>query len=220
MRVMAFNGSPRRNWNTGMLLERALEGAAARGAETTLVQLYDLDYQGCRSCFGCKTLGGKAYGRCALKDELTPVLDQVLQADALLLGSPVYFWAVTGEMKSFLERLLFPYYRYVTEANPVQTLFPRRIRTGFIYTLGAPESRMREFGYDKAIELNQMFLARVFGASEAMISCDTTQFSDYSRIDQDRFDPAAKAAHRERQFPLDCAQAFAMGARMAAPAGN
>jgi len=216
MRVMAFNGSPRRNWNTGMLLERALEGAAARGAETTLVQLYDLDYQGCRSCFGCKTLGGKAYGRCALKDELTPVLDQILQADALLLGSPVYFWAVTGEMKSFLERLLFPYYRYVTEANPVQTLFPRRIRTGFIYTLGAPEARLRECGYDRAIELNQTFLTRVFGPSEAMVSCDTYQFDDYARIDQDRFDVAQKAARRQEVFPQDCQRAFELGGRLAA----
>jgi len=220
MRVIGFNGSPRKTWNTSTLLEKALEGAASRGAETELVHLYDLAFQGCRSCFGCKTKGGKSFGKCAMDDGLTPVLDRAKQADALLLASPVYFWAVTGEMKSFLERLMFPYYRYVKPEDPAQSLFPRAIRTGFIYTLGAPESRMREFGYDKAIELNQMFLARVFGASEAMISCDTTQFSDYSRIDQDRFDPAAKAAHRERQFPLDCAQAFAMGARMAAPAGN
>jgi multimeric flavodoxin WrbA len=149
-----------------------------------------------------------------MTDGLSPILDRVRQADALLLASPIYFWAVTGEMKSFLERLLFPYYRYVRPEDPAQSLFPRAIRTGFIYTMGAPEQRMHEFGYEKAIELNQMFLARVFGASEAMVSCDTSQFSDYSLIDQDRFDPAAKAAHRERQFPLDCRQAYAMGERM------
>jgi hypothetical protein len=71
---------------------------------------------------------------------------------------------------------------------------------------------MQETGYRKAIELNQAFLARAFGASESMVSCDTLQFSDYSAIDQDRFDVAAKAAQRERQFPKDCAQAYAMGA--------
>jgi len=215
MKVIAFNGSPRKTWNTSMLLEKALEGAAVQGAETALIHLYDLEYQGCKSCFGCKTKGGKSYGRCAGLDDLTPVLAQVLQADAILLGSPIYFWAVTGEMKSFLERLIFPYYRYVQADDPTPTLFPRSIRTGFIYTMGAPEERMQEFGYAKAIELNQMFLARTFGSSEYLLSFDTYQFSDYSKIDQTRFDVAGKAARRERQLPLDCQSAFAMGARLA-----
>jgi multimeric flavodoxin WrbA len=217
MRVIAFNGSPRKTWNTAMLLEKALEGAAAQGAETTLIHLYDLEYQGCKSCFACKTKGGKSYGRCACLDDLTPVLDQVLQADAILLGSPIYFWAVTGEMKSFLERLIFPYYRYVEADDPAPTLFPRSIRTGFIYTMGVPEERMQEMGYAKAIELNQMFLAKTFGSSEYLLSFDTYQFSDYSKIDQTRFDVASKAARRERQFPLDGQSAFAMGARLATP---
>jgi len=215
MRVMAFNGSPRKTWNTAMLLEQALAGAAARGAETSLVHLYDLQYQGCRSCFGCKTLGGGSHGRCAVKDDLAPILDQVQTADALLLGSPLYFWAITGEMKAFLERLLFPQYRYVKESDPVQTLFPRVIPTGFIYTMGAPEARMREYGYDQAIALNQMFLGRVFGRSEAMVSCDTCQFDDYSKIDQDRFDVAQKLASRRERFPEDCRKAYALGERLA-----
>jgi multimeric flavodoxin WrbA len=215
MKVMAFNGGPRTTWNTAMLLEKALEGAAAQGAETTLIHLYDLQYQGCRSCFGCKTKGGKSYGKCAMHDELTPILEQVRQADALLLGCPIYFWAVTGEMKCFLERLMFPYYRYVQEDDPVQTLFPRVIRTGFIYTMGASEARMEAQGFRKAIELNQMFLSRIFGQSEAMVSCDTYQFSDYGKIDQTRFDLAAKTAQRERQFPVDCRNAYALGTRLA-----
>ena len=55
MKVMAFNGSPRKKkWNTVTLLKSALEGAASVGAETELVQLYDLDFSGCISCFSCK----------------------------------------------------------------------------------------------------------------------------------------------------------------------
>jgi multimeric flavodoxin WrbA len=215
MKVMAFNGSPRKAWNTAKLLEKGLEGAAAQGATTTLIHLYDLQFQGCRSCFGCKTKGGKSYGKCAMKDDLTAILDQVLEADALLLGSPIYFWAVTGVMKSFLERLMFPHYRYGKDEDPNPSLFAKKIRTGFIYTMGAPEPRLREFGYDKAIGLNEMFMAKIFGASESMVSCDTYQFDDYSRIDQDRFDDPSKAAHRDRQFPLDCRNAFAMGGRLA-----
>ena len=71
MKVIAFNSSPRRDWNTAMLLRRALEGAESLGAETKLVHLNDLSFRGCQSCFACKARGGKSYGKCAVRDELT-----------------------------------------------------------------------------------------------------------------------------------------------------
>ena len=63
MKVMAINGSPRKDWNTATMLQKALEGSASRGAETELIHLYDLQFQGCTSCFSCKVLNGKSYGR-------------------------------------------------------------------------------------------------------------------------------------------------------------
>jgi len=51
MKVIAFNGSPRKKWNTSTLLEKALEGASSKGAETELIHLYDLNYRGCISWF-------------------------------------------------------------------------------------------------------------------------------------------------------------------------
>jgi multimeric flavodoxin WrbA len=112
MHVIAINGSPRKHWNTATVLEQALEGAKTKGATTEIVHLYDLDYKGCHSCFECKKIGGKSYGRCAVKDGLTPLLDRALAADALICGTPVYFGAETGEMRSFLERLMFPVATY------------------------------------------------------------------------------------------------------------
>lgn len=85
MKVIAFSGSPRKKWNTATLLEKALEGASSQGAETELIQLYDLNYKGCISCFACRTIGGKSYARCAVKDDLTPFLNTVLDAQALIL---------------------------------------------------------------------------------------------------------------------------------------
>jgi multimeric flavodoxin WrbA len=64
VKVMAFNGSPRKKWNTATLLEKALEGASSQGAETELIHLYDLDHKGCISCFACKTTGGSILLRC------------------------------------------------------------------------------------------------------------------------------------------------------------
>lgn len=56
MKVMAFNGSPRKKWNTATLLEEALKGAVSQGAETELIHLYELKFKGCISCFECKTV--------------------------------------------------------------------------------------------------------------------------------------------------------------------
>ncbi len=215
MEVIGFNGSARKTSNTATLLQKALDGAASQGASTKLVHLYDLDFKGCKSCFGCKTKGGKSYGRCAVNDDLTPILKEVEKADALILGSPIYFWAVSGEMKSFMERLMFPFYRYTTDDDPAPSLFPKKIHTGFVYTMSAPEERLNQLGYDKAIALNEMFLGRIFGKSESLLSTDTQQVEDYSKIVQNRFDPKKKAARHKECFPQDCQKAFEMGRRFA-----
>jgi len=97
MNVLAINGSPRKHWNTAMLLNKALEGAASQGAETELIHLYDLNYKGCISCFACKLKGGNSYGKCAYQDDLTTVLEKIETADAVILGSPIYLSNVTGE---------------------------------------------------------------------------------------------------------------------------
>ncbi len=212
MKVMAFNGSPRKKWNTATLLKKALEGAAQQGAATELIHLYDLDFKGCISCFACKTIGGKSYGRCAVKDDLKPVFRKIEKADVIILGSPIYFGTVTGEMKSFMERLLFPYSTYT---DPPQSLFPRKIKSGFIYTMGLTEKMMKEFGYTEHFDRHEMILRRIYGASEYMCSFDTYQFDDYSKVLSTRFDPVKKAKRREEIFPIDCEKAFQLGARLA-----
>jgi multimeric flavodoxin WrbA len=218
MQIIGFNGSPRKQWNTATLLTKALEGAASQGASTKLVHLYDVDYKGCQSCFSCKKKGGSSYGRCAMRDGLTPLLQEVETADAILLGSPIYLWGVTGEMKSFLERLIFPFYRYAKPDDPVPTLFPKKIRTGFIYTMNVDKQLLKQSGCDKILAQNERFLERVFGHSESLFSFDTLQFEDYSKVDQHVFDPQKKAARHKEYFPQDCEQAFEMGRRLAARA--
>jgi multimeric flavodoxin WrbA len=178
MKVIAINGSPRKKWNTATLLEKSLEGAVSEGAETELIHLYDLDYKGCTSCFACKVKDGKSYGKCAMKDELTPVLEKLENVDAVILGSPIYLGNSTGEMRSFLERYIFPYLVYST--NPI-SLFPKDIPVGYIYTLGAKEEQLDFFGFHKLMELNEGVTKRIFGYSESMYSTDTYQFDDYSK---------------------------------------
>lgn len=210
MKVIAINGSPRKKWNTATLLEQALEGATSEGAETELIHLYDLNFKGCTSCFACKLKGGISYGKCAIKDELTPVLEKLGNADAVILGSPLYLGNSTGEMRSFMERYIYPYLVYST--HPI-SLFPKDIPVGYIYTAGAREEHLDFYGFYKVMELNEGIATRIFGYSETMYSTDTLQFDDYSKYVADGFDVAEKAKRREKVFPHDCKKAFDMGVR-------
>jgi multimeric flavodoxin WrbA len=208
MKVIGFNGSPRKKWNTATLLNKALEGAASQGADTELIHLYDLNFRGCRSCFSCKKKGGKSYGKCAARDDLTPILKKVKETDAFILGSPIYFGTVSGEMRSFMERLMFPYHTYT---YPHRSLFPKRINTGFIYTMNVTEEWMKKLGYDKIIANNERTLGTIFGSLESLFSFDTYQFEDYSKVVVEIFDPEMKAKRRQEVFPIDCQKAFELG---------
>ena len=213
MKIIAFNGSPRKEWNTATLLKKALEGASSQGAETELIHLYDLNYKGCISCFACKKKGGESYGKCAVKDDLKPIFEKVETADAVIFGSPVYLGTITGQMQSFLERLIFP---YLTYTDPPASLFPKKIPAGFIYTMGLTEEAMNQFGYQQRFANIERFLKMIFGSSETLLSFDTYQFEDYSKVVAPRFDPVQKLKRRKEIFPQDCQKAFEMGARFAA----
>jgi multimeric flavodoxin WrbA len=210
MKVIAINGSPRKNWNTVTLLEKALEGAASEGAETELIHLYDLNFKGCTSCFACKAKGGKNLARCSMKDELTPVLERLEAVDAVILGSPIYLGNLTGEMRSFMERYIFP---YITYSVDVQTFYPKNIPVGYIYTMNIKEENFGIFCLDKVIELNERLATRIFGYSESLWSTDTYQFDDYSKYISSIFNPEEKAKRRKEVFPQDCQKVFEMGAR-------
>jgi multimeric flavodoxin WrbA len=209
MKIIAFNGSPRKEWNTATLLKKALEGASSQGAKTELIHLYDLNYKGCISCFACKEKAGKSYGRCMVRDDLKPIFKKIEIADAVIFGSPIYLGNITGQMQSFLERLVFP---YLTYTDPPETLFPKKIPVGFIYTMGLTEEQMIEFGYQQRFAGTNRFLTRIFGSSQTLLSFDTYQFEDYSKVVAPRFNPEEKLKRRQEVFPKDCQEAFAMGA--------
>jgi multimeric flavodoxin WrbA len=217
MKVLALNGSPRKEWNTAILLKQALEGAVSQGAETELIHLYDLTYKGCISCFACKLKDGKSYGRCAYKDELTPVLEKAAEVDAIIFGSPVYLGETTAMMRAFLERFVFQYLVYDQNYS---SLFPKKIPTGFIYTMNVDDKRLKDVGYEQHFKNTEMAIARVFGSLESLYVTDTYQFSDYSKYVVTLFNSIEKAKRREEVFPIDCKKAFDMGVRFAGGKGD
>ena len=211
MKVLAINGSARKMGNAATLLTSALEGAADAGAGTELVHLYDLEFKGCKSCFACKRIGGNSYGKCAMRDDITPILEKIPDVDGLLLGSPIYFGNVTGEMRSFIERMVFPYLVYDKEHSMI---FPKKLRNGWIYTMNIPDTWLKDSGYERLFENHAKLMTRAFGSSESLIVTDTFQFDDYSKYVSSMFDPELKARRRREVFPADRQKAYEMGRRM------
>lgn len=216
MKILAINGSPRMNNNTATLLKHALEGAESKGAETELVNLYKLNYKGCVSCFACKLKNAKNSGKCSYRDELSPILEKAIEADVLILGSSIYYHFVTGEMRSFMERLMFPLDSYVInkETGLQKTILDKVKPVGFIYTMNAPKFIMEEYKYPTLMEFNEHDLKRIFGYCEQLCSMDTYQFNDYSKYEMTLFDEKEKSKVRESQFPIDCKKAFDLGVRL------
>ncbi|MBE0688925.1 MAG: flavodoxin family protein, partial [Anaerolineae bacterium] len=146
-----------------------------------------------------------------VQDDLKEIYTELEKTDAIILGSPIYFGDVSGEMRSFLERLLFPYLVY---DNPSKSMFARKIRTAWIYTMGIPEDLVTQFGYDRLFESNERVMRLIFGASQSLMSYDTLQFADYSKIVHG-FDVKQKKQRRRQVYPEDCRKAFDLGAAMA-----
>jgi multimeric flavodoxin WrbA len=214
VKLIAINGSPRKSWNTATLLKKTIEGARAAGAETELIHLYDLAFKGCTSCFACKLIDSPNKGHCAVKDELTPVLKMIEdRADAMVLGTPVYFGSMSGELKSCMERLLFAPLVY---SQPPRSLFPRTVRTAMIYTMNVSEEMSRQRGYQSMMSAAEASLKMVFGEAETLCCYDTYQFPDYSKVIMEHFDPEKKALMRKEIFPADCRKAFDLGHRLVA----
>lgn len=204
IKVVLINGSPRKNWNTHQLLLAAERGAKEAGAETELIHLFDLLYKDCSSCFACKRRGNRTGGVCAVRDDLKPVLERIAEADAVLIGSPVYYGNLTGQALSFINRLLFPVMHYETDPRTgrAERVLKKDKKCGLIVTMNASERHLRS-GYSKPFEAIAGSIGMVLGSCETLYSCDTLQFSDYSKYYAGMWNEKHKAEHREKQFPLD-----------------
>lgn len=211
MNIIAINGSPRKNGNTAVLLKNALDGAKSQGAEAHQINLYDLNYKGCLSCFYCKRKD-RPHGECAVRDELSPLLVELKSADAIIFGSPIYYDNITSGMAAFLERFLFSNYIY---SEDIPTVFPRTIPTGFIYNMNITSEQADRVHIKSNLDKYRRSITEILGcAPEVLYVYNTWQFSDYSKYESSIFSEEDKRRQREEQFPKDCQAAYEMGIRL------
>ncbi|MDD5167368.1 MAG: flavodoxin family protein [Syntrophales bacterium] len=123
MKVVALNASARKDGNTAILIETVLEELKAEGIETEMIQLGGKTIKGCRACYKCFEKKNK---HCVVSsDMLNEIIDKMLEADGIILGSPTYFSDVTANMRAFIERCGF-----VARANDY--MFKRKVGTSLV----------------------------------------------------------------------------------------
>lgn len=219
MKALFVNGSPRKDWSTAKMLEKAMKGVSDAGADVELVNLYDAAFKGCVSCFACKLKNSKTNGLCAFKDSLTPILEKTHKADIIVIGSPIYFSCPTGPVRSFMERLMFPVLSYNPKTDEKTGkmkggILTKTIPTAMIYTMGCTEDTMKECHYPEILGENSKFLEMLFGYTETVCSYNTYQFDDYSKYDVAEYVKSSRSRQRDEQFPKDLQIAYKLGKRL------
>jgi multimeric flavodoxin WrbA len=134
MKIVNILGSPRVNGNSATIAKQFCETAEKHGDVVTTYVLNEIDFQGCQGCFLCKT----KLDRCAVKDDLTAVLDSIRDADVVVLSSPVYYWDVSGQVKCFLDRT-FSFLEPDFLTNPNPSRLPSGKKFVFILAQGNPD---------------------------------------------------------------------------------
>lgn len=211
MKILAFNGSPRLKGNTATMLDSAIRGARERGAEVELFNLYRMQFSGCISCFSCKRLNKEHPIVCTIKDDLKPVLEKILEVDAILIGTPVYYGSETAATRALIERLCFPYLNYTDYAN---SHFPRRIPVGIIYTMNIPVEQFETLGYNVTFDRTKATLERELGACKMVMANNTMQYNDYSLYEANATGEE-KQAYKDTHFSNDCQKAQQLGEQLA-----
>ena len=135
MKVVGFVGSPRKKGNTTSIVNEVLRGASEAGAETKIFNLNELGIRGCQACYKCQTPEGK----CVQTDGMAPLYDEIVSADAVVIGTPVFMFQITGQMKTFIDRLFA--LLYLKDGKP--GAFRNKIRGKkaiTVYSQGQPET--------------------------------------------------------------------------------
>ena len=131
MKTIVINADPKRKGINAQLMKSALKGAESVGAEVEYVDLYKLDLCGCRICLICKN--DEETCKCYWRDELSPLIEEIFDADALLIGVPIFFSNPSSHYMALLERLIYCMVSYKTGNK-----FKGKVNVGLFYTINYP----------------------------------------------------------------------------------
>ncbi len=181
------------------------------GADTEFIDLFDLNYRDCIGCCSCKLKGRKSYGHCMLNDDLKPLLERIEESDVLVLGSPIYFGNLSGQMRSFTDRLLFQYLDYSGMSIGPR---PKNFKLALIATMNVNDEIYAERGFKDTLTSFAGMMGRTLGSCELLTLTNTVLFDDYSKYVYLMPDKEEKSNRAEKISAEDLQRAFDLGVRL------
>ncbi len=211
MKIIAINGSPRKEGNSARLLQKWVDGFIYLHPETEVewVNLYSLKYTGCRSRFACKRKEGKFYGQCPIKDDIHDLIEKVYDADAVAVAAPIYFGDLGAYTKAFLERALFSRTSYRLHHD---SLAKKPVPVTMIYSMNCPREMAEEHHYPMVWEGEEWYIANAFRYPvKRVVAYNTYQFNNYDDYEMEMFKEEDKRRYRDEHFAADQEAAYYAG---------
>lgn len=208
MKIVAINGSPRKDFNSAKMLKSWVEGykSVYPDVEVEYVNLYSLKFTGCTSCFSCKRINGKFYGQCPIKDDLLTLIPKLFEADAVAIAAPIYLGDINAYTKCLLERALFSRTTYRKNHDSLAT---KPVPVTMIYTMNCPKDLAKEIGYTERWKDTETYISHTFLTQcKRVCAYNTYQFRNYADYEMEMFTEEEKREYRDANFEQDLRNAF------------
>lgn len=159
-RIIALNGSGRKRGNSRAMLDAFLEGVSSVDADFEIerIDLFDLDYKGCRGCHGCEMKGRKKIG-CVQRDGAWELLTCMRAAEGIVFATPVFFWELSAQLRALLERYIYPGpLEHHQEIMAIYTMFQPEDVSRVWFTPHAEAVRTEAMGFLKDAAFTELII--------------------------------------------------------------
>ena len=197
MKAVVINAGPKRKDVNAQLAQSAAKGAESVGAEVEYFDLYGLDMSGCRVCLICKN--DEDVCKCYWRDELSPVIESIFNADSLLVAAPIFFSQPTSQYMALLERLIYSMVSYETGNK-----FKGKVNVALFYTINYP----RDY-FEKSVRPHIKQSEDLLGMLNGKVVIES--FSNISRNVSSKSDED-ELKLKEEQFHHDLSTVFEIAA--------
>ncbi|MBP3791618.1 MAG: flavodoxin family protein [Methanobrevibacter sp.] len=199
MKTVVINAGPKRKNQNAQFAQSAAKGAESVGADVEYVDLYKMDLCGCMSCLICKQ-EGKAC-KCYWRDDISPLIDRILDADSLFVAAPIFFSQPTSHYMAFLERLIFCIVSY-----DVGNAFNGKVNVGLFYTINYSKDYFEE-SVRPHLKQSEDIL-KMLNGKVVIDSFENTSKNIYSKSTDDEL------KLKEEHFERDLERIFEIGAEL------
>ena len=198
MKTIVINADPKMKQEIGKLLKSASEGAKSVGSEVEYFDLYRMDIKGCMLCSICKKKNKESF-KCYWRDDLSPIIEKILNADTLLIGSQIFFNEPTSHYRALVERLIYCIVSY--DRN---YYYKGKVNVGIFYSVISPKEH-----FEKSVRPTLKSTEDLF----KMLNGEVKVYASYKGLKKKK-KTEDQINEKMQEFDIDLEKAFEIGAEL------